>query len=172
MSEGLTWQRRCNSTVWTLDLQNILSHVSLNREFPGPEDRCTNRTDGDWQLKECRGSSKAYRDLSFLGYAYNLLQQKSSWGKERISQKLSEASREDGFLDRVVNKRNCLRLFVIISWRELLPLLTGLPAYWFHTSRALDICIADWLLRAEFRGLIQHPKCVQVLVSRGEMAEN
>lgn len=115
MSEGLTWQRRRNSTVWTLDLQNILSHVSLNKELPGPEDRCTNRTDGDWQLKECRGSSKAYRDLSFLGYAYNLLQQKSSWGKEGISQKLSEVSREDGFLDRVVNKRNCLRLFVIIS---------------------------------------------------------
>lgn len=103
------------TAVWTLDLQNKLSHVSLNREIPGPEDRCTNRTDGDWQLKECRGWSKAYRDLSFLGFAYNLLQQKSSWGKEGISQKLSEVSREDGFLDKVVNKRNCLRLFVIIS---------------------------------------------------------
>lgn len=52
-------------------------------------------------------------------------------------------------------------------------MLTGLPAYWFHTSRALDICIADWLLRAEFRGLlILGPKCVQVLVTRGEMAKN
>lgn len=104
MSERLTWQQRCNSTVWTLDLQNKLNDVTLNREIPGPEDRCTNRTDGDWQLKECRGWSKAYRDLSFLGFAYNLLQQKSSWGKEGISQKLSEVSREDGFLDKVVNK--------------------------------------------------------------------
>lgn len=47
-------------------------------------------------------------------------------------------------------------------------MLTGLPAYWFHTSRALHTCLADWLLRAEFGG----PKCVQVLVSRGETVKN
>ena len=55
------------------------------------------------------------RGLSLLFSLTIFPNKRTSVAKERIRLKFKKASREGGFLDKVVNKKTCLRLFVMTS---------------------------------------------------------
>lgn len=103
---------RHTETVWEEDLWIILSLSLSDREIQGQEGQRDRReTDNGKNLE----SGLCLRKPVTPVFTDNSSQQKDLCGMERSRLKFKTASREDGFLDKVVNQRTCLRLFIMIS---------------------------------------------------------